>query len=440
MENRSYFTRLLVLSLALLFCAAVFIFFQTSYKAGSELLQEFEGREAKTLRVIEWLVAEKAPYSGNDQLRSLIAEISKRLDTRVTYISGGKVLAESDLPPAEAAKMEDHSDRPEVIEALKSGFGKATRYSSTLQTEMLYMATRMQGTAGLPEGILRVAIPYSTVQSILSESRTRFMAVIALMAACATALGVFLIRRTQGMLRSFSQVVDGLGREDSPDKIRVCPSSEFKPLMDSINVLAKQARKSHRHLHDTRSQFEAVLAKMTDAVAVLDQDGNILAHNAALEQLLDSPAVSCIGRNVLESGLGLSVYEAVRDVLAARPAEPRRIQARLAGGKDADVDLVHYATAKGKSRLILVLHDVTAIKTAERILREFVINASHQLRTPLTSIQGFAATLLDSPPEDQEQARSMLSTILKKSQDMSGVVTGLLDTATPQSGAAPGKH
>jgi two-component system phosphate regulon sensor histidine kinase PhoR len=431
---------LLVLSLALLFCAAIFIFFQTSYKASSELLQEFEGREAKTLNVVQWLVTDKAPYSGTDQLRLLIAEISKKLDTRVTYIANGKVLAESDLPPAEAARMEDHSDRPEVIEALKSGFGKSTRYSSTLQTEMLYMATRMQGTAGLPDGILRIAVPYSTVQDILSESRTRFMAVIALMAACASALGVFLIRRTQGMLRSFSQVVDELGREDSPDKIRVCPSSEFKPLMDSIHVLANQASKSHRYLPDTRSQFEAGLAKMTDAVAVLDQDGNILAHNAALEQLLDTPAASCVGRNVLESGLGLGVYEAVRDALATRSAEPRRIQARLAGGKDADVDLVGYATSKGKSRLILVLHDVTTIKNAERILREFVINASHQLRTPLTSIQGYAATLLDSPPEDQEQARSMLSTILKKSQDMSGVVTGLLDTATPQSGAAPGKH
>ena len=119
--------------------------------------------------------------------------------------------------------------------------------------------------------------------------------------------------------------------------------------MDSINVLVKQARKNHRHLHDTRSQFEAVLAKMTDAVAVLDQDGNILAHNAALEQLLGSPAASCIGRNVLESGLGLGVYKAVQDALAARAAGPRRIQARLAGGRDADVDLVHYATAKGKS-------------------------------------------------------------------------------------------
>jgi len=440
LENRSYFTRLLILSLALLFCAAIFIFFQTNYKAGSELLQEFESREAKTLNVVQWLVADKAPYTGTEQLRSLLSEISKKLDTRVTYISNGKVLAESDLPPAEAAKMEDHSDRPEVIEALKSGFGKATRHSSTLQTEMLYMAARMKDTPGLPDGILRIAVPYSTVQSILSESRTRFLAVIALMAACATALGVFLIRRTQGMLRSFSQVVDELGQDDSHDKIRVCPGSEFKPLMDSINVLAKQARKSHRHLVDTRSQFEAVLAKMTDAVAVLDQDGVILAHNAALEQLLDTPAASCIGRNVLESGLGLGVYEAVRDALAARSTTSLRFQAKLSGGKDADVDLVPYATAKGKSRLILVLHDVTAIKTAEHILREFVINASHQLRTPLTSIQGYAATLLDSPPKDEEQARSMLSTILKKSQDMSGVVTGLLDTATPQSGAAPGKH
>lgn len=440
MNTHSYFARLLAFSLALLFLAAVFVFYQGSYRAEEQQLNEFKEREAKTLGVVEWLVSSKAPYAGIEGLSTQIRELSRRFDTRVTYIASGKVLAESDLPPDEVGKMEDHSTRPEVVEALRTGFGSATRYSSTLRKDMLYIAARMQGTPGLPDGVLRIAVPYSAVQTELSQSRSRFLGVIAAMAVCAGALAVFLIMRARGALRSFSREVDSLGREEAPDKIRVCPGSEFKPLVDSINVLAKQARKSMRHLHDTRSQFEAVLAKMTDAVAVLDQDGIILAHNAALDGLLGGQAPACTGRNVLEAGLGLDVFEAAKQALASEPAEPRRFQARLHGGVDADVDLVPYSTVKGKRRLILVLHDVTAMKNAERILREFVINASHQLRTPLTSIQGFAATLLDSPPDDQERAHAMLETILKKSRDMGGVITELLDTASPQASGPSNQH
>lgn len=439
MNTHSYFARLLAFSLALLFLAAVFVFYQGSYRAEEQQLSEFKEREAKTLSVVEWLVSSKAPYAGIESLSPRIRELSRRFDTRVTYISSGKVLAESDLPPDEVVKMEDHSTRPEVVEALRTGFGSSTRYSSTLKKDMLYIAARMQGTPGLPDGVLRIAVPYSAVQTELSQSRSRFLGVIAAMAVCAAALAVFLIGRARGALRSFSREVDSLGREEAPDKIRVCPGSEFKPLVDSINVLARQARKSMRHLHDTRSQFEAVLAKMTDAVAVLDQDGIILAHNAALDGLLGGQAPPCTGRNVLEAGLGLDVFEAVRLALASNLAEPRRFQARLHAG-DADVDLVPYSTAKGARRLILVLHDVTAMKTAERILREFVINASHQLRTPLTSIQGYAATLLDSPPDDQERAQAMLETILKKSRDMGGVITELLDTASPQASGPSNQH
>ena len=437
METRSYFTRLLVLSFLLLFCAAVFIFYEASYRAGGELVQEFQEREAKTLGVIEWLVAGKAPYKGIESLRSQIRELSDRFGIRVTYISNGKVLAESDLPPAEAEKMEDHSNRPEIIAALQTGFGKSSRYSNTLQKDMLYVAARMQNMAGLPDGVLRIAVPYSSVQQVLGESRSRFLAVVTAMAVCAAMLAIFLIRRAKGMLSSFSQEVNNLGREQSLDKIRVYPGSEFKPLVDSINVLAKQARKSMRHLQDTRSQFEAVLAKMTDSVAVLDQDGTILAHNPALDSILSGKISDYTGRHVLEAGMGLDIFEAVKDALFSGSTEPRRLLARLADGKDADVDLVPYSTAKEKRRLILVLHDVTAMKNAERLLRDFVINASHQLRTPLTSIQGYASTLLDNPPQDNEQARSMLATILKRSQEMSGVVTELLHTASPQAGKTP---
>ncbi|MFZ5427246.1 MAG: histidine kinase dimerization/phospho-acceptor domain-containing protein [Thermodesulfobacteriota bacterium] len=437
MNSRSPFIRMLLAALALLTGIAIFIFYQASYKADAELLREFEEREAKNLSLVEWLLASKAPYSGTSSLRALTSELAKRMGVRITYVVDGKVLAESGLSPEETDRMDDHSNRPEIAQARKTGFGKFTRHSSTLQVRLLYMAKPVSGVEGLPDGVLRIAVPYTSVRNILDESRSQFMAVVSAMALCAAILAGFLVFRTRGMLLSFSRTVDEIGRGETPDKIRVCPGSEFKPLMDSINVLAKRARKSIRRLKEAQSQLEAVLANMTDAVAVLDQDGAILMHNAALESLIGSKAGSCAGASVLDAGLGADVFRAVRQALDSREQSPRRFQARLASGAVADVDLLPYLTAKGRQRLILVLHDVTSMADSQRILREFVIDASHRLRTPLTSIQGFASTLVENPPEDQGQAASMLTTILKKSQEMSAVVTSLLDKASPQAGAHP---
>lgn len=397
MENRSFFARLLALSLAALFCVAVFIFYQSSYRAGADLVREFEDREAHTLAVIAWLVGEKAPFADQDALRARIRELGEHFGMRLTFVADGKVLAESDVPDEEIARLEDHSGRPEIVQALAAGQGKSTRFSATLQKQMLYVAQKLSA-PGVPDGVLRIASPYSSVQTELANSRQRFLAVVLLMALCAAALAVYLIRRTQTALRAFSEMVSQIDGAADNDKIRVCPGAEFKPLVDSINTLAKSNRKNIRNLLDTRSQFEAVLANMHDGVAILDEQGSILAHNASLARLLGASGGDCAGKHMLEAGLGLEVFESVSEALRTGKRTPQQFQARLADGSDVDVDLAPYRTQKGKRRMVLVLHDVTPIKNAERILREFVIKASHELRTPLTSIQGYTATLIDSPP------------------------------------------
>ena len=439
MGNRPLFSRLLAVSLSVLFCAAVFIFLQSSFRAKTELIQEVENREANTLKIIAWLVEGRVPYASLDSFRGFIGELGTRFNIRVTYVamgsgagvSPGTVLADSKVEPSRLGALPNHSDRPEIIQAVGEGFGTSTRFSDTLKTEMLYVASTMHTLDGIPAGVLRIAVPYSGVRQVLTEASNKLLAIVLAMAVCAAGLTLFLIRRTRSALRDFTRTVDDLGRGEMPGKIRVYPGLEFKPLADSINALSKLVRRNQRSLHDTRCQFEAVLANMTDAVAILDQDGNILAHNPALDRLLPGKA-DATGRHILEAGLGLTIYEAVNECLRQDDQEPRRFLAQLADGGHADVDLVPYRTKKEKRRLILVLHDVTAMKNAERLLRSFVINASHQLRTPLTSIQGYAATLLESPPGEDAQYRAMLSTILKRSEEMGSVVTDLLQTAAPQ--------
>lgn len=434
MESRSYFGRLLAAALAALAVAAVFVFLKANTRAQTLLVEEFEAREARTLGVAAWILAEKAPYSGLEGLQSLVNELGKRLGVRVTYVSQGKVLADSEVEPDHLGELTDHSDRPEIVEALGGRpAGKSTRHSETLGKDMLYMAQASKDLAGLPDGVVRIACPYTDVARELDASRDRVLALVAVMALCAAALAAFVLVRARRVLATFSLAVETIAGGDVPDKIRIYPGSEFKSLADSINALSKKLRKNRRSLHDALSQYEAVLDKMTDPVAVLDEAGLILAHNPAMENLLGA---GIDGRHALETGLGVEVHEALKKGLADPTPAPRRFTATLAKDKDMDVDLVAFHTARGKRRFIVLAHDVTTIKQAERLLRAFVINASHQLRTPLTSIRGYAATLLDNPPADPAQARGMLETVLKRSEEMSAVITELLQTASPQAAEA----
>jgi two-component system phosphate regulon sensor histidine kinase PhoR len=178
-------------------------------------------------------------------------------------------------------------------------------------------------------------------------------------------------------------------------------------------------------------------------VAVVGGDGRIVAHNKALAGMFPTP-LGLVGRHPLETGMGLAVQEAVAAALAG-PADQADgegrgecggpdapIPLRLEGGRHVEVARVVFLDHKARPRLILVFRDVSAERRAADILRSFVIDASHRLRTPLTSIKGYAETLLDNPPQDPGAGRGLLAVILKNANAMSSVVTDLLSRASTQ--------
>ena len=138
--------------------------------------------------------------TANSKIRRLY-ELGKRFNIRVTFVatgkdggaSRGKVLADSGVEPSRLSELPDHSNRPEIVQALDEGFGTATRFSDTLTTEMLYVASTMPSLAGTPDGVLRIAVPYSAVQQVLTDARNQLLAIVAAMAVCAAGLALFLI-------------------------------------------------------------------------------------------------------------------------------------------------------------------------------------------------------------------------------------------------------
>jgi two-component system phosphate regulon sensor histidine kinase PhoR len=423
MGERNYHLRLVVWTWGLLLVVLALLFFVMAHNAERSLVRDSEERAWGKLELAAWLLPQKGPFADDRALEAWTVDLGQRLGCRVTFIVGGRVRADSDVSEVDLPRLEDHSMRPEVLQARLSGRGKDVRTSATLGKDLIYVAARMNGVEGLADGVLRLAVPFSEVRAALSRSRVWFTAVLIpamLISALATWWG---LRRMALVIRDFSDTVKAIGEGDLDRRVRDFPGREFAVLADSINNMAKRIKRDMKTIRDQTSRFQAVFDGMAEGVAVVAPDGRIESHNTALASMF-SGLTNLAGRIPLEAGLPLESQQAV-DQLLSDPAAPGPVvrQVQYEEHRFLEVVAVPFLDHKDRRGLILVFHDISEIKRVESILRDFVGNASHQLRTPLTSIKGYAEVLIDMPPEDPGKAREILGTILRNADHMSKVIT-----------------
>ena len=175
MRLRSFQMRILLWTWAVLLAALAVIFFYSTDLVGDELVADTEARSWHELDSIKWLIDEHAPFAGEQEFDTWLEGLGIKLDQRISYISEGRVLADSEVPFTELSSLDDHSQRPEILNAMEVGKGVNLRYSATLKKEMIYVACRMESASGLPSGILRLAVPFSQVSARLDALRQNFI-------------------------------------------------------------------------------------------------------------------------------------------------------------------------------------------------------------------------------------------------------------------------
>ncbi len=423
MGERNYHLRLVLISWGVLLVFLAGLFFGFGHQAEEALVRESEDRAQARLELAAWILPQKAPFASPTAFEAWITDLGQRLGSRVTYIVDGRVLADSDVAEADLPNLEDHSLRNEVVQARMSGRGKDIRRSATLKRDLIYVAALLKNVPGLPDGVLRVAAPFSEVQASLSRTRTWLTAVLLsalIISALATWWGV---RRLVAVIRDFSDTVRDIGEGDLDRRVRDFPGREFLVLAESINNMARRIKRDMKTIRDQTSRLEAMFDAMAEGVAVIGADGRITSHNTALAKMFSGLA-NLEGRIPLEAGLPLESQQAV-DLLLSDSSAPGPVVKQVQAGEQhfQEVVAVPYLDHKERRGLILVFHDISEIKRVEAILRDFVGNASHQLRTPLTSIKGYAEVLIDMPPADPAKAKEILSTILRNADHMSRVIT-----------------
>jgi len=357
-----------------------------------------------------------------------INDLCKRLaeagSGRVTVLlPSGQVLGDSAEDPE---RMDDHSLRPEVKSAKAGLVGSATRYSVTLDRNMMYVAVPLLK-RGAAAAIVRASMPVAAVTETLEPYYLRFGLAVFLVAFFSAVLSLYLSHRIE---KPVSALTEGVGRFAGGDlnyRLRIEGAQELAQLAQAMNNMASELREKLQTITRQRNELEALLSNMVEGVMFVNCDERIVRINPAAGQLLRIEFEDVEGRNMVEAIRNTALHEFVKRALRERGSAEDEIC--ILGESDRYLQAHGTVIEDQEGRpvgVLVVLNDVTKLKTVELIKRDFVSNVSHELKTPVTSIRGFLETLRDGALDDPEDSRRFLDIIIKHTDRVSAIVEDLL--------------
>ena len=432
LRNLSFRSRLLLSFWAVLFLALLIPSIYYRKTLSQDIEADTRSNAIHQLNLAYWLLSQDQPFQNAASLEEWCKTIGDRLGTRITYVAtDGTVVADSQVIFDRVPSMGNHANRPEIIQAYQKGLGTSSRYSITLERNLIYAARKSDGGGAIPAGVIRVAVPFSEVKLKLDRFGRNFILTLLLAFGATILISYLLARQLEAPLRRMIRAAEAIGSGDYGKRIRISPGQEFSPLSHAINNMAENIEKQIHTITEQKQQLEAVLNGMAEGVMVLDTRGRIRTVNPALARIIPHPPAS-IGRRPLEVILSSELQQACDQVLAASDelqVQPYNLEISWGEGRAFDVNIVQLRDHQGGMGAIVVFHDITQLKRLEKIRQDFVANVSHELRTPLTSIKGYAETLLAGKSESPDSSRDFLQIILKHANQMSKMVDDLLQLA-----------
>jgi len=370
------------------------------------------------------------------RLEQLVRDLSRASGTRITIISGGAgaplgtVLAESDTDPT---NMANHRDRPEFQAAMSGRTGVSIRHSGTLDEEMMYVAVPVTED-GRVVAVVRTAIPLTMVNHALDDLYWRIGLSALLVAVLAAMIGLYVSRRISRQMREIKEGAERLAGGDFAYRLFVPRTEEFAAVAESLNHMAEELDDKIGTLTRERNEREAVLSSMVEGVLAVDPDERIIAVNAAAAGLIDGEPTAAEGRTIQEVLRNPDLQRVVAQTLSGQEPVEADIVMHV-GSEDrylqANGTLLHASDAdQSPVGAVVVLNDVTRLKRLEAVRRDFVANVSHELKTPVTSIKGFAETLEDGALDDPDAARRFVRIIAGQADRLNSIIGDLLALST----------
>ncbi len=428
-RSRLFFASLLVSALTLAIAAALVSW--SVRRIVDERIQRDLINEAR-------LAAETLSHRQAATAAELDAEadaIGRLASARVTFVSrDGTVVGDSDLTADDLATLENHGTRPEIQQARREGLGIARRYSATLKTEMLYVAVEVQNPATPALSEVRLALPLTEIDEQLAGVRRSSVVAMAvgMLAALVVAWGASAVLSRR--VRAIAEMAERYATGDFTPGQTDYGTDEIGIVARTLNDTMREIDSRATQRETDRARMEAILNGMSEGVLVVTPQGRLQFVNHGARQMLgvhDPPE----GHHYLELARHPDIAAEINAALHGLSGGGRELTLRGDGGPTFIARGAPVASAAGRGA-VLVLHDITELRKADRIRRDFVANVSHELRTPLTAVRGYVEALLDGVSDPAESHR-FLETIARHTFRMERLVRDLLRLARLDAGQEP---
>jgi two-component system phosphate regulon sensor histidine kinase PhoR len=385
------------------------------YEAGRRFHKTLVERLQQTGAIVDYQFEPLISSGDFKKLNEAVVKLGQLSGARITIIKNdGKVLADSKENPDE---MENHAKRPEIVEAIAGKTGSSVRYSSTLRKNMLYVALPVKK-SGKISYIVRISMFSQDVNKLLSSLTKVMVMPTIILLLIAAIISVLIARTVSTPIKQLMIASRAVSRGDFSHKVNISGSDEVGELALHFNEMTEHLSDYVAEISSQKDTLNAVVNNISEGVIALEVDGKVQLFNKAVTNLLGAEFV--LGKFYWELVREPEIVTLIEKVISGKKKIKNQIEIN-----DKQLICTGVVSDSG-DHIIISVFDITDIIELSKIKKDFVTNASHELKTPLTSINGF----LDLAMESCDcETNKYLEVVKRNTQRLINIVNDLLTLA-----------
>jgi len=387
-------------------------------------LEKTQGDLQTRALLFENYILEHVEPLDEQSIDRLCKKIGPSAFTRLTVIlPSGRVIGDSEENPQ---KMDNHLDRPEILDAMEKDAGASTRYSPSLGKQLMYVAVPLKRNTRTV-AFVRAAIQVDSVDRDIAAIQIKMAFSGLIIAGLATLLSLLVSHRIRRPIEEIRRGAERFSRGDFQVPLPVSAIKEIGELSETLNTMAQELQKTVSTITEQRNELGAVLSSMAEGVLAMDMEERIIGMNHAASVIFECDPKQVQGRTIQEVIRHPELQSLVTKALASEGAVERDVVLYLKEERVLNGHGTILRDGEGKRvGVLVVLNDITRLRKLENIRKDFVANVSHEIRTPITAIKGFVETLRDGAMQSPQDAERFLGIVQNHVQRLESLVEDLL--------------
>ncbi|SHK03534.1 two-component system, OmpR family, phosphate regulon sensor histidine kinase PhoR [Anaerobranca californiensis DSM 14826] len=372
-------------------------------------------------------------FLDREFLNSYAEDVSHTLGFRVTILDiNGKPLAETAKP---VEQLDNHLDRPEIQSALQGKITTSKRYSDTIKEEMLYSAAPIYNVQGEIIGFFRLAKSLKDIQKFIYNIRLVIFLSIVIGILLTWIFGSIIAHAFTENINKLIVKAREFGKGHFSSRVKVIAQDEIGELEAVFNEMGNNISLMMENNAKEKTRIENILRSLPIGVLIINKKGIVVTSNNAAREMLNID-LKGVNKPLTYLTRDYQVNDFVNNLLKGHEQQQLEVVLKNKNGEPQFIRLKGAGLYRGNStipdEIVVVLQDVTDLRRLEQVRKDLVANISHELRTPVTAIQGFAETLLEGDV-DEETTKHFLNIIKDESYRLSRLINDILNLSKLES-------